>query len=333
MKPIALSLLAFTLLGCTVSTAQTTQEKADASYEFLKQKFPAEFPPGTTTGGTTTGGSTTGGTTTGGTTTGGTTTGGTTTGGSTTGGTTGGNPTYRTIFAMTDTSTSLCGWERCGNQRFPTGAGTVTAVNNSGAAHSGNYYLSAYRPSGNGTAMRLFQMHEYGANCQQKELPNETLVTFMVRAPQNYSNSFIIIGGWKQNQKGVGGSYNQPTNCIEFSSTIAAGLRANVKGANNGAASGSPGNIYVLGTNLSNPNQKHGKPFPINQWVRIDYYVKHSTGNDGYLRVYQDGELILHYIGRTMRENAPRLEWETTNYGNGNATTLHFDTFTLSTPN
>jgi len=283
--------------------------------------------PTTTTGPSSSSTSTT--TTTGSTTLATTTTGGTTTGGTTTGGTTtGGTPTYRVLFSQTDVNTQLLGWERCDNARFPSD-GTVTVLDNPNFAYAGRYCLKSDRPSGSNTAMRLHNLFEYGPDCQQTGLPKETTTTFMVRIPQAYTFDWLMLFGWKQNNKP--GSINDPTVAIEFDGNVGY-LRANIKGANPGAANGSPNNIYQYGPNPKNPAEKNNVPFPIDKWVKIDFYVKHSTGSDGRLRVYQDGTLIIAYDGRTMRESAPNLEAQLVNYGTGNGTTVYYDSFELRTP-
>jgi len=297
---------------------------------------------GTTTGGTTTGGTTTGGTTTGGTTTGGTTTGGTTTGGTTTGGTTtGGGTTYRTIFAQTDVNQHLLGWQRCSSSVQANSGGSVSVLDNSSFAYSGRYCLQSSRPSGTDRAMRLFVHGEYTSSCQRSDLPLETYTTFMVRIPQNYTGlSWLSIYGFKQE----GNGYNESTAYVHFGSSISGGLRLGVQGRTAGAAGTGPTvNFTQQGANPNSPNTGHGKGFPINQWVKIDFHIKHSTkswspGNpitldDGYVKVYQNGELIIHYIGRTMRENAPRVNAQLVNYGTGPATTIYFDNFKLMTTN
>lgn len=309
------------ILGCTANqpaAGQTTYDaQQDARIKALEDKV---F-------GTTTGGGTTGGTTTGGSTTGGTTTGGTTTGGSTTSPPA---PAYRTIFAMTDSPNQLMGFERCENAEFPTQPATVQVVNSVAGAYAGNYYLSTSRGSGQNNGVRIHNLFEYGPSCQKIGLPKETLTTFMVRIPQAYTFSWLQIFGWKQNNKPS--SYNEPTINLEFASRVEY-LRCSIKGASPTAVGSGPV-VWsaVYGNNLNNPGERHNVKFPINQWVKIDFYVKHSTGADGQLRVYQDGNLIIAYNGRTMRENAPNLEAQLTCYGSGNGTTVHFDNYTLMSP-
>lgn len=260
-----LAICVFALLGCTVSEAQTTTEKADQCYDFLKQKFPSEFPPGGTTGGTTTGGSTTGGTTTGGSTTGGTTTGGP-------------PPSDRVlVWSTTHETGSLQSSWNFGRQAVYNSGNGKTSLVEIANAKSGRFALLQSVTADDTSGARCF----ITGDKDNKAIPKELYMTAWIYIPK----AFKVGSWWNHMQLKERTSVSSNDGYVD--PTLHLSLASNNTGLYQRIYNWIPGQRYYI-------NQDPSKIvyLPIAKWTKIEWYVDSKTsGGSTWLK--QDDVLII----------------------------------------
>lgn len=303
-----IALLVMTI-GAT-AMAQTPEEKANACYDFLRQKFPTEFPPGTTTGGTTTGGTTTGGSTTGGTTTGGTTTGGTTTGGPIS--------DRVALCSMTHESGNLSQWN-FGRQAIYDSGNARSYAQQQPFAHSGNWVLRQDCTLDGSSGARCF----ITGDAQNRPIPKQIYATTYLYLPTNLN--WRNIGSWWNIQQfkerpSIGGSPVNPT------------LIINIAKDNTGPY------LYIynwIAGQRTSYNQSGAKKYlPLGRWIKLEWYVD-SRVSGGSTWLKQDGvEIISRTNVKTLSNDNYVTNWSVDNYGDRGpgATTLYWDDCMLEYP-
>lgn len=234
----------------------------------------------------------------------------------------------RVIFTTThETGPNQLGlWEKYERAVYNSGSASVSIAEVSNAK-SGRYVLKETISGSSGA--RVFALNDWSTG-SRKPMPYQTNVTVYAYMPTRPTGSWMMLLGWKQTGTNTR-VYNQPTVDTEFSSDMTY-LRANIKGRTSSAASpGSEPALYYV----TQPTSSR-VAFPTGRWVKLEMQVKHSTGSDGYYRLYQDGVQILSYSGKTMRSGSygDKVEFELTCYGGNMSanTTLLYDDVTILQP-
>lgn len=237
-------------------------------------------------------------------------------------------PAYRTIFATTHETgpNQLGGWEKYERAVYNSGTASVSVADIANAK-SGRYALKQVISGSSGA--RVFCLNDWSTG-SRKPLPYTTSTTVWAYMPKRPTGSWMMVLGWKQTGLTTR-QYNQPTIVTEFGNDMTY-LRFNIKGRTSSPASpgSEPALYYVTQPTASRV------AFPVAKWVKLTLDVKHSTGPDGYARLFQDGVKVLDYSGKTMRSGTygNKVECELTCYGGnmGSNTTMLCDDFEMTEP-